>query len=190
MWDVVRKMASGSFAIKITSILGVSLLILLLDSFYLIFMNSKGLDLNAQTFTIGNMSIAFPLQWLPVFGVFLLSLVTWYEAYYRIFPRRGIEIDPLGRVRLARVVVLSVTCFLLVLFVPALIGSAWFWSGLSTAGRSFSQLVGLGNSLLNNFGSLLVLDALWQYSISQLVASLVMVLVVWTFARTVRRARR
>jgi hypothetical protein len=165
-------------------------MILLLDSFYLIYLTSKGLDLKAQTFTISNISIAFPVQWLPVFGVLLLSLVTWYEAYYRIFPRRGIEIDPLGRIRLLRVVVFSVTLLVLVLYVPALMGSAWFWGGMSNAERNFSQFIGLGNWLLNNFQSLLVLDSVWQYSITQVVAPLVMVFAAWALGRTVRRVRK
>jgi hypothetical protein len=165
-------------------------MVFLLDLFYLNYMTSKGLDLKAQAFTVSNMSIAFPLQWLPVLGVLLLSLVTWYEAYYRIFPRRGIEIDPLGRIRLARAVMFSVTLFVLVLYVPALLGSAWFWGSMSSAGRNLSQLMGLGSSLQNNFQSLLVLDALWQYSIAQVVASLVMVLAAWALGRTVRRVRK
>jgi hypothetical protein len=165
-------------------------MIFLLDLFYLIFMTFKGLDLKAQAFTIGNVSFAFPLQWLPALGVLLLSLVTWYEAYYRIFPRRGIDIDPLGRIRLARVVVFSVTLFVLVLYVPALIGSSWFWGSMSNGGRSVAQLLDMGNSLLTDFQSLLILDSVWQYSISQAVASLVMVLAAWALGRTVRRVRK
>jgi hypothetical protein len=186
----VPDMATTPSAIKLPSILGVSALIFVLDWFYLTYITSKGLDLKTQTFMISSLSVSVPLQWLPVFGLVLLSLVTWYEAYYRIFPRRGIEVDPLTRVRFVRAIVFSLTLFVLFLYVPALVRSGWFWTSLSDAGKSIAQVRDLGNSLLNNIGSLIRLDLLWQYSISQTLASGLMVLGAWAFARTARRVRK
>ena len=68
-------------------------MIFLLDWFYLTYVVSKGLELKTQTYALNNANLSVPLLWLPVFGVVLLSVVTWYEAYYRVFPRRGMEID-------------------------------------------------------------------------------------------------
>lgn len=186
----VRDLAASSFVVKLSSILGVSVLVFLLDWFYFIYLTSHGLDLKTQTFTLGSMSVSIPLQWLPVFGVVLLSLVTWYEAYYRIFPRRGIEIDPLARMRLARAIVFSLTLFVLALYVPSLIGSSWFWTSLSEAGKNIVQVRDFGNSLLNYVESLIGLNLLWQYSISQTLAPAVMVLGAWAFGRAARRARK
>lgn len=183
-------MGTSSFAIKLSSILGVCVLIFLLDWFYLIYITSKGLDLKTQTFMLSSMSVSVPLQWFPVFGVVLLSLVTWYEAYYRIFPRRGIEIDPLARMRLARAVVLSLALFVLVLYIPSLIRSSWFWTSLSEAGKSTTQVRDFGNSLLSSVQSLIRLNLLWQYSISQTLAPAVMVLGAWALGRTARRVRK
>lgn len=183
-------LATSHFANKLSSILGVSVLIFLLDWFYLIYITSKGLELKTQTFTLSSMSVSIPLQWLPVFGVVLVSLATWYEAYYRIFPRRGIEIDPLARMRLVRAIVLSLALFVLVLYVPSLIRSSWFWTSLSGAGKSITQVRDFGNSLLNSVQSLILLNLLWQYSISQTLAPAVMVLGTWALGRTARRVRK
>jgi hypothetical protein len=176
--------------IKLPSIFGVTALIFALDWFFLIYMTSKGFYSKAENLMIGGMSGSVPLQWLPVFGVVLLSLVTWYEAYYRLFPRRGMEVDPLARIRLARAIVLSMTMFVVLLYVPALLRSGWFWTGLSEIGKNIAAVRDFGNSLLSNTGSLFTMDELWLYSLSQILASTLMMLGAWTLARTARRARK
>ena len=186
----VQPLGTSSFTIKLSSILGVSVLIFMLDWFYLTYETAKGLEPKTQMFTISSMNVSVPLQWLPICGVVLLSLVTWYEAYYRIFPRRGMEIDPMGRMRLVRAVAFSTTLFILVLFVPALFHSNWFWSSLSAAGRGSAQVLGFGNFLLNEVQSLITLNLLWEYSLSQTLAPAVMVLGVWALSRATRRVRK
>jgi len=183
-------LATSSFTIRLSSILGVSVLIFLLDWFYLTYVISKGLELKTQTLTLSSVNVSVPLLWLPIFGVVLLSLVTWYEAYYRIFPRRGMEINPMGRMRLVRAIAFSTTLFILVLFVPAFIGSNWFWTGLSAAGKGSALVLGFGNSLLNGVQSLMTMNLLWQYSLSQTLAAAVMVLGVWALSRATRRVRK
>jgi hypothetical protein len=183
-------MAMSSFTIKLTSILGVSLVIFLLDWFYLAYLTSKGLDLKAQALTFSGMNLSLPLQWLSVLGIVLVSLVTWYEAYYRIFPRRGIEIDPLGRMRLVRAVVFSVTMFVLILYLPALIGSQWFWTVMSNASKSITQLRDFGNSLLASARSIMQLDLILQYSLSQVLAAAVMVFGALVLGKATRRVRK
>jgi formate/nitrite transporter FocA (FNT family) len=173
---------------QLSSILGVSVVIFLLDWFYLLYANSHGLEA-AQTPTVGGMSFPIPVQWLPVIGVVLLSLVTWYEAYYRVFPRRG-SIDPLGRIRLIRAIVFSIALFVLVLYVPSLLGSGWFWSHVSGTGKSVTQVRDFGNFILNSFGSLIGVDVLWAYSAAQVFASAVMVFGAFAFARAARRIRK
>jgi hypothetical protein len=163
------------------------MLIFLLDLLYLDFQTSRGLNL-AQA--AGSTIFPIPLEWLPVIGVVLLSLVTWYEAYHRIFPRRGFEIDPLGRIRLVRAIVFSILLFVLVLYVPALIGSSWFWTTLSSAGKSVVQVGDFGNALFKNAGSLFSFNQAWQYAGYQVLASGFMLLGAWAFARTTRRVRK
>jgi hypothetical protein len=183
-------MPVSSFTIKLSSIFGVSLVVFLLDWFYMAYVSSKGLDLNAQALTIGGVNLGLPLQWLPVLGVVLVSLVTWYEAYYRIFPRRGIEIDPLGRMRLMRAAVFSVTMFVLILYVPALIGSLWFWTGVTNAGKNIVQVRDFGNSLLGSVEAVMRLEVIWEYSLSQALAAGVMVFGALILGRSVRRVRK
>jgi hypothetical protein len=186
----VQHMAVSSFTIKLSSIFGVSLVIFLLDWFYMAYLTSKGLDLKAQALAFSGMNLSLPLQWLPVLGIVLVSLVTWYEAYYRIFPRRGIEIDPLGRMHLVRAVVFSVTMFVLILYLPALVGSDWFWTAMSNASNSMTQVRDFGNSLLAGAGSPMRLDLIWQYSLSQVVAAAVMVFGALVLGRAARRVRK
>jgi hypothetical protein len=176
--------------IKLSSILGVTVLIFALDWLFLIYVTSKGFYPKAQSLVIGSLSGSVPLQWLPMFGVVLLSLVTWYEAYYRLFPRRGMEVDPLARIRLARAIVFSLTLFVLFLYVPALLRSGYFWTSLSGMGKNIVAVRDFGNSLLSSIGSLYSMDPLWLYSFSQILASAFMVLGAWALARTVRRIRK
>ncbi len=183
-------MAVSSFTIKLSSILGVSLVIFLLDWFYMAYLTSKGLDLKAQALTFSGMNLSLPLQWFPVLGIALVSLVTWYEAYYRIFPRRGIEIDPMGRMRLVRAVMFSVTMFVLILYLPALVGSGWFWTIVSNGSKGIAQVRDFGNSLLASAQSLMRLDLIWQYSMSQVLAAAVMVFGALVLGRATRRVRK
>ena len=181
-------MTARSRTLQVSSILGVSVVIFLLDWFYLIYANSHGLS-PVQTTSVGGMSFPIPIQWLPVIGVVVLSLVTWYEAYYRVFPRRG-SIDPTGRIRLIRAIVFSIALFVLVLYVPSLLGSSWFWSNVSAIGKSVTQIRDFGNFMLNSFGSLIGLELIWTYAIAQVLASAVLVLGAFAFARATRRVRK
>ena len=184
----VQSMAARSHATQLPSILGVTAVIFLLDWFYLLYADSHGLEL-AQTPTINGVTFPIPVEWLPVIGVLLLSLVTWYEAYYRVFPRRG-SIDRSSRIRLIRAIVFSIALFVLVLYLPSLLGSGWIWSRISATGRSVTQIRDLGNFMLKSFGSVIGLDTLWAYSTTQILASAVMVLCAYALARPVRRTRK
>jgi len=181
-------MAARSRTVQLASILGVSGVIFLLDWFYLIYANSHGLDF-VQAPSVGGMTFPVPIQWLPVIGVVMLSLVTWYEAYYRVFPRRG-SIDPMGRIRLTRAIVFSIALFIFVLYVPSLLGSDWFWTGVSAIGKNVTQVRSFGNFMLNSFGSLIGLEMIWTYAIGQVLASAVLVLGAFAFARAARRIRK
>ena len=96
----------------------------------------------------------------------------------------------MSRMRLVRAIAFSTTLFILVLFVPALIRSNWFWSSLSTAGKGSVQVLDFGNSLLGAVQSIITLNMLWQYSLSQTLAPAVMVLGVWALSRVTRRVRK
>jgi hypothetical protein len=181
-------MAARSRTVQFSSILGVSAIIFLLDWFYLIYANSHGLG-PLQTPSVVGMSFPIPIQWLPLTGVVVLSLVTWYEAYYRVFPRRG-SIDPMGRIRLIRAIVFSTALFVVVLYVPLLLGSNWFWSSVSAIGKSVTQIRDFGNFMLNSFGSLIGLEMIWAYAIAQVLASGALVLGAFAFARAARRVRK
>jgi hypothetical protein len=171
--------------------LGVSALIFLLDWFFMVYMTEYGLEAKTQTFILGGFNLQIPLLWLPVLGILLVTVVALYDVILRIFPRRtGPEVDPLGNARLIRAIAFSVMAFALVLYVPYIFGSNWFWARLSEAGRNVTQLLGLGTSLLHAQQQFMTMNPLWQYSISQVLAAAAMILVAWAFARIARRPRK
>jgi hypothetical protein len=183
--------ASSIYRAKSPVVLGISLLIAALDWFFMFYITSYNFAANIQEVAFGGFRFALPIQWLPVIGVFLVTLVAWFDLSAKIFPRRaGPEIDPLANVRLVRAIAFSVMAFVLVLYVPYIVGSVWFWAKVSKIGRSLPQVVGLGRSILNAQEGLMTMDPLWQYSISQILATMAMVVVAWACARIARRPRK
>jgi lysylphosphatidylglycerol synthetase-like protein (DUF2156 family) len=184
-------MAWSTTRAKSISVVGISVVIAALDWFYMFYITSYNFEVKTQNFEFGGLTFAVPIQWLPVLGVFLVTLVAWYEVSARIFPRRaGPETDPVAGARLMRAFAFSVMAFVCVLYVPYLLGSVWFWAKLSKLGRSIPQVLGMGRSLLKTQEPLMTLNPLWQYSISQILATAAMVIVAWAFSRTARRPRK
>jgi uncharacterized membrane protein len=164
--------------------------IFLLDWFYLAYMTSKGFEPKIHEFVFGTFKLSIPLQWLPVAGLLLVSFVVWYEVSFTILPRRGgLEQDTLSNLRLMRAMGLSLAVFVTVLYVPYVIGSDWFWARLSSA-SSISQIRDLGQRLLNADQTLMGLDQIWQYSISQSAALACMVIFALIFGRSPKRIRK
>lgn len=157
----------------------------------MVYMTEYGLEAKTQTLMLGSFSMQIPLLWLPVIGILLVSVVALYDVILRIFPRRtGPEVDPLGNARLIRAIAFSVMVFALVLYLPYIVGSNWFWARLSDAGRSVTQMQGFGTSLLHAQERLMTMNPLWQYAVSQVMATAAFVLVAWAFARIARRPRK
>jgi hypothetical protein len=182
-------MASNQSLIKASSVLGVTLIVFLLDWFYLIYATLHGFQTKTQEIAFGTMNLSIPLEWMPVVGVVLLSLVLWYEESSRIFPKRtGSQIDTLASLRLLRLVTCSLAVFVFVLYIPNVIASNWFWGVMS----SISELHGIALSMLSTEQSYVSLNAIWGYSLSQLLASTAMVLSAWILGGlgSFRRPRR
>jgi len=183
-------MPKNPTSIKLSAVIGTTAAIFLLDWFFLSYMTSKGFELKIHEFAFSTFKFALPLQWLPVAGVVLVSLVVWYEVSITIFPRRSsIEQDNLASIRLARAVVIALAVFACVLYLPYIVGSDWFWTKLSGA-SSVSQIRDFGLSLLNTDQAVMAMDQIWQYSISQSVALMGMVFFAWVFGRSPKRIRR
>lgn len=180
-------MASNINRTKALFALGIAAVIGLLDAFYMFYITSFTFQIKTQPVDVGGFTFLIPIQWLPILGVFLATLVGWFEVSDKIFPRRsGPEIDQLGYARLLRAVAFSVMTFVCVLYIPYLLGSNWFWAKVS----GVPQLRDIGLSLLNTQEPVMTLDPLWQYSISQILATAAMLLVAWAFSRTSRRPRK
>jgi hypothetical protein len=181
-------MASNSTA-KLLSVIGVTIIVLLIDFLSVLYATSHGLTFNGKSLSLDGFALA--LQWLPFIGVALVSLVVWYEAFARLFPRRaGPEADPLAYLRLLRVIVFALAAFACLLFIPYLLGSDWFWAGLSNASRSISQFRDFGTWLVGAETKFTGLDAIWQYSTLQILSVGAMVIVAWIFTRQPRRLKK
>lgn len=175
---------------KFAVVLGVTAAVFLIDWFYLAYLTSHGFVLKTSEFILGSFRFPIPLQWLPVMGIVLVSLTVWYEVTSALFPRRvALESDQLSNLRLVRVVVTSLAAFVCVLYIPYIIGSDWFWARMSSA-SSISQVHDFALSLLNTDKSVMELNPLWQYSISQASALMTMILAASIFGRVTRRIRR
>ncbi len=176
---------------KLSAVFGVTALILIVDWFYVQYISAYGLEPKMQQVSLGSFAFSLPLLWVPVAGIALVSLVAWYEVSTQLFPRRTTgEVDSLATLRLFRAVAFSVALFVVVLYVPNIIGSNWFWTRLSDAGKSMSQIRGFGFSLLGTGESFMAFSTLWQYSLSQNLATAVMVVAAWVFGRAARRPRK
>ena len=173
---------------KLGSVVGVTIVVLLIDMLGLSYANAHGLNFGGNSLSLG--SITLSLQWLPVIGIALVSLVAWYEVFTRLFPRRtGPTPDPLARLRLMRVIVFALAIFCCFLFIPYLLGSNWYWAELSNLSRSISQIRDFGNWLLGTEAQITNLDPVWQYATLQILATGAMVLVAWFFTRLPRRPK-
>jgi len=185
----VAVMASLSSVSKLSTIVGMTVVVFLVDWLYVLYITSHGFDLRTESFKIAGLSISVPLQWLPVIGIVIVAFVAWYDVSARIFPRRGFNIDPMGGLRLLRAVAVSLALFICALYLPYLIGSNWFWARLSDLSKSFSLIQSFSLALLSTDESAMSLDPLWQYSLSQVLAAAVMVFSAWFFARLTRHPR-
>jgi len=173
-----------------SSIIGMTGTVFLIDWFYMRYITAHGFELKTEAFKVAGISALLPIQWLPVLGMVLLALVASFEISTRIFPKRGFNIDPLGGIRFLRAIVVSLALFVCVLYLPYLIGSNWFWARLSELSRSVAQVQGFSQSLLNAEESAMTLDVLYQYALSQVAAALVLVISTFAFTRITRRTKQ
>ncbi len=181
----------ASNATKLLTILGTTVVIILLDWLFVTYATAHGLQGKTQVVTFGSSSYQLPLPWFPVAGLLLVSLVTWYEVYSSMFPRRGVaQIDPLTRFRLFRTIVVSVALFVCLLYVPYIIGSNWFWERLGETSRNISQIRDFANGLLGSGQGLMTANPIWQYSLAQFLATGAMIIAAWALGRVVRRPRK
>jgi len=168
---------------------GWTVLVVLLDLLLVFYVMSHGFESMANQLVIGGFSLQ--LEWLPLLGVLIVSLAVWSDAFTRIFPRwLGPDADPMARLRLMRVITMSLTAFVCFLYIPYLLGSNWFWLRLSHLSHVIGSLKAFGSWLENLEMPVLSLDPAWQYSITQVLACAALVLFAWGFARPAKRPRR
>ena len=160
----------------------------LLDLLLVLYVTAHGFT-PVNGLAVGGLSIQ--LQLLPLFGILVVALAASADAFTRIMPRwLGPESDPMARLRFLRVVSLFLAAFVCLLYVPYLLGSNWFWLHLSHVSHLIGSLQGFGVWLENLELPILALSAVWQYSVTQVLASATLVLFAWALARPARRQKR
>jgi hypothetical protein len=184
-----RSTLDSSLVSKVSAIAGVTLVVILLDLLLVFYAASHGFAPTANGIMVGGINLQ--LQWLPLLGILIVSVASLHDAFTRIFPRwLGPGADPMASLRLMRVLAVCLAAFVCFLYVPYLLGSNWFWLHLSHASHAVSQLQGFGTWLENVEMPILALDAVWQYSITQIVASAALVFFAWALARPAKRPRK
>jgi hypothetical protein len=174
---------------KVSAIASVTLIVILLDLLLVFYVASHGFAPATNEIMVGG--IALPLQWLPLLGILIVSIAALHDAFTRIFPRwLGPGADPMARLRLMRVLAICLAAFVCFLYVPYLLGSNWFWLHLSHASHAVNGLRGFGTWLENVEMPILALDAVWQYSVTQILASAALVFFAWVLARPAKRPRK
>jgi hypothetical protein len=180
---------ASNLANKVSAIAGVTLIVILLDLLLVFYVTSHGFAPTANGIMVGGINLQ--LQWLPLLGVLIVSIAALYDAFTRIFPRwLGPEADPMARLRLMRLAAVCVAAFVCFLYVPYLLGSNWFWLHLSHISHVVGQLRGFGTWLENVEMPILALDPVWQYSVTEILASAALVLFAWALARPAKRPRK
>jgi hypothetical protein len=184
-----RSNLASNLASKVSAIAGVTLIIILLDLVFVFYVVSHGFVPATNEIMVGGINLQ--LQWLPLLGILIVSIAALHDAFTRIFPRwLGPEADPMARLRLMRVVAVCLAAFVCFMYVPYLLGSNWFWLHLSHASHAVGQLKGFGTWLENVEMPILTLDSVWQYSITQILASAALVFFAWALARPAKRPRK
>ena len=171
------------------SFVGWTVGVVLLDLLLVFYVMAHGFKAVNNGIMIGGFSLQ--LQWLPLLGVLVVALAVWSDAFTRIFPRwLGPEADPMARLRLLRVVTISLTAFVGFLYIPYLLGSSWFWLHLSHVSHAISPLQGVGSWLEAVEMPILTLDPVWQYAVTQVLACAALVFFALALARPAKRIRK
>ena len=174
---------------KIFYLVGWTVGVVALDLLLAFYVMNHGFQPTNNEITLGGFSLQ--LQWLPLLGVLVLALAVWSDVFTRIFPRwLGPDADPIARLRLLRVVAMSLTAFVCFLYIPYLLGSNWFWRHLSHASHLLGSLQGFANWLEVIENPILALDPVWQYALTQVLACAALIFSAWAFARPTKRIRR
>jgi hypothetical protein len=149
----------------------VAILAVIVEYFFVKYMMGRGLESGpvGSTTYLAN----FPLAVLPAIGAFLVLIASGNYAGERLRRPKG-RPDPKDRttstwLTSAKVALLIMSAFILLLFLPYIVWSSWFWSFLGrVAGSDSPSLLGLYTSS----ASIWQLKPLWKYTLSLNVSAL------------------
>ncbi len=165
-WATVRGIISAAVLIAAT---------ILLQVFFVEYMSFHGFSLRNEQIKIGTLEVFVPIVLLPTLGVTLVILSSWMYAVERTM-RVRIKAD-LRKQRIERVSRMVETSALILgnyslfLFIPYILGSNWFMTGVNNLSTNLPQLGWFFAIAYGTIISLMDLDSIWKFALSQNLAA-------------------
>jgi hypothetical protein len=149
--------------------------IILLQLFFINYMLSHGFSPTNEQVKIGTLQVTSLIVLLPAVGVTLVILSSWMYAVdrtMRVRVKTDLRKQRMGAdCRIVEVSALILGAFSLSLFVPYIFGSNWFIAGANNLSQRIPQL---GQFLASTYGtviSLMDLDSIWKFALSENLAA-------------------
>ena len=168
--------------------------IILLQFFFVDYMLSHGFSPSNEQVKIGSLQVTFPIVLLPALGVSLVMLSSWMYAVdrtMRVRVKTDLRKQRVGAdLRMVEVGALILSVYSLFLFIPYILGSNWFITGANSLSQRLPQL---GQFFVAAYGtviSLMDLDSIWKFALSQNLAACSAAFFAALYVRRQSRARK
>jgi hypothetical protein len=168
--------------------------IILLQFFFINYMLSHGFSPSNGQVKIGTLQVTFPIVLLPALGVSLVILSSWMYAVDRTMRMRvktDLRKQRIGAdSRMVEVGALILGAYSLFLFIPYVLGSNWFIAWANSLSQRLPQLGQFFVSAYRSVISLMDLDSIWKFALSQNLAGCSAALFAALYVRRQGRARK
>jgi len=168
--------------------------IVFLQLFFIDYMLSHGFSPRNEQVEIGTLQVTAPIVLLPTVGVTLVMLSSWMYAVdrtMRVRMKTDLRRQRIGAdSRMVEVGALILGAYSLFLFIPYILGSNWFITGVNSLSQRLPQL---GQWFASAYGSVILLmdlDSIWKFALSQNLAACTATFFVALYVRRQGRARK
>mgnify|MGYP001031569233 CR=1 FL=1 len=168
--------------------------IILLQFLFINYTLSHGFSPRNEQVKIGTLQVTVPIVLLPALGVSLVILSSWMYAVDRTMRMRmktDLRKQRTGAdSRMVEVGTLILGAYSLFLFTPYILGSNWFLAGANSLSQRLPQLGQFFVSAYRSVISLMDLDSIWKFTLSQNLAGCSAALFAALYVRRQGRARK
>jgi len=149
--------------------------IIVLQFFFVDYVLSHGFSPQNGQVKFGTLQVTVPIVLLPALGVTLVLLSSWMYAVdrtMRVRMKTDLRTQRTETVlRMVEVGALILGTYSLFLFIPYILGSNWFITGVNNLSRSLPQLGRFFESAYGSVIFLMDLDSIWKLALSQNLAA-------------------